>query len=69
MSFLASYPGACEAGDDQIRPGDRIVTDGFGYSHLRCIQIDDEPATPPRRPPTTERKCGQCHLVHAGECF
>lgn len=64
MSFLASYPGACEAGDDQIRPGDRIVTDGDGYSHLRCIQISDEPTARP-----AERKCGQCNLIHAGACF
>jgi hypothetical protein len=62
MSFQATYSGICEAGDDQIRPGDLIVTDGDGYSHLRCVQITDEP-------PAAGKPCPRCRLVHAGECF
>lgn len=62
MSFEAMYGGVCEAGDDPIRQGEQIVSDGDGYSHLRCVQITDEP-------PARERPCPRCHLVHRGECF
>ena len=64
------YPGMCSVCDGRIQPGQLIAedTDG-GYSHLPCLELDDEPRADGswRQPP-----CPGCHLVHAPaqkECF
>lgn len=64
MSFAAMYAGRCNAGEHPIRPGEQITedTDG-GFSHVRCLLIDDEPET------VRAKACTRCHLIHAGECF
>jgi hypothetical protein len=67
MSFTARYPGRCNAGDDQIYVGQTIAEDDDGgFSHVRCLLIDDEPEPRPR---PADQACPRCNLIHAGECF
>jgi hypothetical protein len=61
MIFEAKYAGRCNACDDRIHEGERVMYDDDQIVHAQCdpTGLDDDPAT----------ACTQCWLIHAGECL
>ncbi|SID32304.1 Uncharacterised protein [Mycobacteroides abscessus subsp. abscessus] len=64
MAFQAKYRGQCRNCGEQIEPGDLAT-----YMHDHIVHDQCPDAVDPAQPGRQERKCPDCHTIHAGECF
>ncbi len=62
MTFEARFPGRCEACDEPIEPGQPVVFDDDD------VLVHDDCRGMVRVPERAPDPCGECFLVHAGEC-
>ena len=82
-TFAAQYQGWCSGCNTKIRVGDEVEYNRrHRLVHVGCDvpAVGDDPFDPPgdvRRSPEAiirgrrnhQRRCADCHLVHAGECW
>ena len=64
-TFTARYGGWCTAVGDTIEPGEEVLADGDGWSHLECV-LRPLPSAGSSEP-TTEI-CGRCNLARPCWC-
>jgi hypothetical protein len=83
MSFAAKYNTWCPACSTRIRVGDECDYSGARVVHEGCgtptrpvndwapndTDDDDEPEPVVTGRRIHERRCGDCHTFHAGECW
>lgn len=63
-SFTARFPGICENCGDGFEKGDDVMYDGDDLVHADpddCVQLASTRSS--------DKVCGKCFLVHAGDCF
>ena len=64
MSFQAKYPGRCAACDERIYEGNWVRYEDDFLVHDDCDEVPERDA-----PQRNKRKCPDCYMIHAGECF
>lgn len=64
MTFQAKYPGKCAACGERINEGQHVRYEDDFLVHDDC----PDPINPDQ-PGRQERKCPDCHTIHAGECY
>lgn len=66
-TFTAKYAGRCAAGCKGVKPGDEIAFTSEGtVIHVSCNDTTEHDDALTIR--AGESLCGECWLVHVGEC-
>lgn len=64
-SFLAKFPGICDDCQDGFEREDEIAYNAAN----QLVHADPDDCNRPASTRSSDKVCGKCFLVHAGDCF